>query len=108
MSMDSYLQNMFADRIGGTGFGKDTTIYKFEKIKRAKAAARRAKPEVELIDMGVGEPDDKAFPEVVAALAQEADKIENRFYADNGGADFRAAVRQYMQELYEVTLDPDT
>ncbi|HPY90202.1 MAG TPA: LL-diaminopimelate aminotransferase [Lentisphaeria bacterium] len=108
MHMDSYLQKMFAERIGGASFGKDTTIYKFEKIKRAKAAAKRAKPNVELIDMGVGEPDDKAFPEVVAALAQEANKVENRFYADNGGADFRAAVKQYMQELYGVTLDTET
>ena len=77
--MDSYLQELFAERIGGRRFGKDTTIYKFEKIKRAKAAARKAKPGVELIDMGVGEPDDKAFPQVISTLAVEADKIENRF-----------------------------
>ena len=31
---DEYIQNLFAERIGGAGFGKDTTIYKFEKIKR--------------------------------------------------------------------------
>ena len=29
----SYLQSNFAERIGGSMFGKDTTIYKFEKIK---------------------------------------------------------------------------
>lgn len=105
---DSYLQNMFAERIGGVNFGKDTKIYKFEKIKRAKRAALAANPGAELIDMGVGEPDDKAFPEVVAALAVEADKIENRFYADNGGPDFKAAVQRYMKELYGVELDADT
>ena len=105
---DSYLQEMFAERIGGKQFGKDTTIYKFEKIKRAKAAARKARPGVELIDMGVGEPDDKAFPEVVAALAEEADKIDNRFYADNGCMEFRQAVVSYMRELYGVELDAET
>lgn len=105
---DSYLQKNFADRIGGENFGKDTKIYKFEKIKRAKAAAKKAKPNVELIDMGVGEPDDMAFPEVVSTLAAEAAKIENRFYADNGCQEFKEAAAKYMQELYGVTLDPDT
>ena len=103
---DSYLQKLFAERIGGEKFGKDTTIYKFEKIKRAKAAAKKAKPGVELIDMGVGEPDDKAFPEVIEALAEEAAKIENRFYSDNGCQEFKDAAAKYMQELYGVTIDP--
>ena len=106
--MDSYLQAMFAERIGGARFGKDTTIYKFEKIKRAKAAARKAKPGVELIDMGVGEPDDKAFPQVISTLAIEADKLENRFYADNGCQEFKVAAAKYMKELYGVDLNPDT
>ena len=39
MSDESYIQSLFADRMGGSKFGKDTKIYKFEKIKRAKRAA---------------------------------------------------------------------
>ncbi len=105
---DSYLQELFAERIGGNRFGKDTTIYKFEKIKRAKRAAVAAHPELPLIDMGVGEPDDMAFPEVVAALSREAAKIENRFYSDNGCDEFKVAVAKYMRELYKVELDPAT
>ncbi|MBP1582332.1 MAG: LL-diaminopimelate aminotransferase [Victivallales bacterium] len=105
---DSYLQSLFAERIGGNKFGKDTTIYKFEKIKRAKAAAKQRRPDLPLIDMGVGEPDDMAFPEVVSALATEAAKLENRFYSDNGCQEFKNAVAEYMQELYGVTLDPAT
>ena len=105
---ESYIQSLFAERIGGNAFGKDTKIYKFEKIKRAKRAALAANPGAELIDMGVGEPDDMAFPEVVAKLAEEAGKIENRFYADNGGPDFKAAVHDYMRELYGVELDTDS
>ena len=105
---ESYLQERLAARIGGNRFGKDTTIYKFEKIKRAKAAAKLAHPEVELIDMGVGEPDEAAFPEVVSALAAEAGVWENRIYADNGIQPFRTAVARYMSELYGVTLDPET
>jgi len=105
---DTYLQELFAERIGGNQFGKDNTIYKFEKIKRAKAKAAKAKPDIELIDMGVGEPDDMAFPEVVEALAMEAADWHNRTYADNGIREFSDAVAAYMAELYEVELDPDT
>ncbi len=106
--MDPFFSALFADRIGGPLFGKDTAIYKFEKIKRAKRAAVAAHPEIPLIDMGVGEPDDMAFPMVVEALGREAAKRENRFYADNGCAQFKEAVSTYMKELYGVELDPAT
>ena len=36
---DSYIQQLFAERIGGVNYGKSTAIYKFEKIKRAKVLA---------------------------------------------------------------------
>ena len=49
---DPYIQELFAERIGGNQYGKSTAIYKFEKIKRAKKAAKEAKPNVDLIDMG--------------------------------------------------------
>ena len=71
---ESFLQNNFAERIGGNMFGKDTKIYKFEKIKRAKREAMAKNPGVEIIDMGVGEPDDMAFPSVVSKLCEEAAK----------------------------------
>ena len=41
---ESYIQNLFAERIGGRNYGKSTAIYKFEKIKRAKRAALAAHP----------------------------------------------------------------
>ena len=44
-SADPWFQPLFADRIGGAGYGKGTEIYKFEKIKRAKRAALREHPE---------------------------------------------------------------
>ncbi|MGE9293757.1 MAG: LL-diaminopimelate aminotransferase [Puniceicoccales bacterium] len=105
---DPYIQQLFAERIGGADYGKSTAIYKFEKIKRAKTAARAANPGVELIDMGVGEPDEMAYPQVLDALCKEAAKPENRGYADNGGPDFRNAVARYMKAVYGVELDPQT
>lgn len=101
------IQHCFADRIGGRQFGHDTTIYKFERIKRAKAAAAKEHPDVELIDMGVGEPDEAAFAPVVERLCDEAGKWENRQYTDNGIAEFKEAVAAYMHDLYGVDLDPE-
>lgn len=108
MSEDPYIQQLFAERIGGAQYGKSTAIYKFEKIKRAKAAAKKDKPDVDLIDMGVGEPDEMAFPEVISALITEASKPENRGYADNGGPEFKQAVARHMKRLYGVELDAAT
>jgi LL-diaminopimelate aminotransferase len=36
---ESYIQQLFAERIGGAQYGKSQAIYKFEKIKRAKRRA---------------------------------------------------------------------
>src|SRR5579862_8069515 len=99
---ESYIQNLFAERIGGKNYGKDTAIYKFEKIKRAKRAAQAANPSTELIDMGVGEPDEMAHPMCVKALADEAAKHENRGYADNGGSDYKLAAAHWMKEVFGV------
>ncbi|GHB91501.1 LL-diaminopimelate aminotransferase [Cerasicoccus arenae] len=108
MADDTYIQQLFADRIGGAQYGKSTAIYKFEKIKRAKAAAKKDKPGIELIDMGVGEPDEMAYPEVVSALITEASKPENRGYADNGGPEFKEAVARHMKAVYDVQIDAAT
>lgn len=106
MAEESYIQSLFAERLGGRNFGKDTKIYKFEKIKRAKRAAKEKNPEVELIDLGVGEPDEMAFPGVVEKMQEECAKPENRGYADNGIQEFRDAAARYMERIYGVSLDP--
>ena len=108
-SRETYIQSLFADRLGGSLFGKDTKIYKFEKIKRAKRAALAANPGAELIDFGVGEPDEMAFPGVVKKLQHEAEKPVNRGYADNGIPEFKEAAARYMAKVYNVKgIDPQT
>ena len=97
-----FIQSMFAERIGGSKFGKEDKIYKFEMIKRAKAAALKANPGAELIDLGVGEPDDMAPPGVVDAMQRECARWENRGYADNGIMEFREAAAGYMEQVYGV------
>ncbi|MEI7936911.1 MAG: LL-diaminopimelate aminotransferase [Verrucomicrobiota bacterium] len=106
---ESYIQNLFAERIGGSQYGKSQAIYKFEKIKRAKRAAMAAHPDAEIIDLGVGEPDEMAFPEVVDKLCAEARKPENRGYADNGDAVLKAAAARYLERVCGVPgINPET
>lgn len=98
----SFFDDKISERLGGLNFGKSTVIYKFELIKRAKAAAKKAHPELTLIDMGVGEPDWAADTEVVNSLVLEAGKPGNRWYADNGIEEFQNAAAKYLQKTFAL------
>ncbi len=105
---DPYFQKLFADRIGGAQYGKDTEIYKFEKIKRAKRKAMADYPDRKLLDFGIGENDAMAAENVRQKMAHEINQPENRGYADNGGPDFKEAACRFMERQFQVTLDPAT
>jgi len=102
---DPYFQKLFAERIGGSAFGKSTAIFKFEKIKRAKRAAIADFPDRKLLDFGIGENDEMADEEVRSILKAEIDKSENRGYADNGVQEFKDAAQRYMSREFGVELD---
>jgi LL-diaminopimelate aminotransferase len=104
--LDPWFQPLFAERIGGSNYGKGTEIYKFEKIKRAKRAALVAHPERRLLDFGIGENDDMADPLVRDTLKREVDQLENRGYADNGIQAFKEAAAGFMKKVFGVKLDP--
>ena len=103
---DPYFQELFAERIGGRDYGKDTEIYKFEKIKRAKRKALAEHPERELLDFGIGENDEMAPPPVRQQMAEQINRPENRGYADNGIAEFKEAAARFMAREFNVELDP--
>lgn len=105
-SADPYFQQLFADRIGGVNYGKDTEIYKFEKIKRAKRKALADHPDRQLLDFGIGENDSMAAASVRAAMKAEIDRPENRGYADNGIIEFKQAAARFMNRHFGVELDP--
>ncbi len=105
---DPWFQSLFAERLGGSKYGKSTEIYKFEKIKRAKRSALSAHPERQLLDFGIGENDDMADPLVREALKREVDRLENRGYADNGIAAFKESAARFMDRTFGVNLDPVT
>ena len=107
-SPDPWFQTLFAERIGGAGYGKSTDIYKFEKIKRAKRKALADFPDRKLLDFGIGENDDMAPIQIRESLKAEADKVENRGYADNGIAEYKEAAAEFMGREFGVALDPAT
>ena len=105
---NSHVRSLFADRIGGEEYGLSDEIYKFEKIKRARQAAERDKPDRLLINLGVGENDEMVAPSVRVALNHEASQPENRGYADNGIDEFKTAAATFMSAAYGVDIDPDS
>ena len=106
VSTDPWFQTLFAERIGGAGYGKSTDIYKFEKIKRAKRKALADFPDRKLLDFGIGENDDMSPIQIRESLKAEADKVENRGYADNGIAEYKEAAAEFMGREFGVALDP--
>ena len=105
---DPYFQSLFADRIGGAQYGKDTEIYKFEKIKRAKRAAMEQHPDRQLLDFGIGENDSMADTTIRDVMRTEIGRPENRGYADNGTPEYKRAAADFMQRHFDVSLDPAT
>jgi len=103
---DPWFQDRFAARIGGVNFAKGSGIYKFELIKRAKRQALADHPERRMLDFGIGENDEPAPESVRAVMHREIDRPENRGYADNGIAVFKAAAAAFMEREFGVVLDP--
>lgn len=96
---------VFAQRIGGANFGKDTTEYKFARFKRLKkeAVARGA----EVIDFGVGEHDGEAPLGARTILCEEVHRRRNRGYPDNGIIEFQQAAARYMNRTFDLSLPTD-
>jgi LL-diaminopimelate aminotransferase len=102
-----FIKDKIAQRLGGSSFGEQTEIYKFERIKRLKKEAAKKFQYIELIDMGVGEPDTPASAAIVSVLNEESGKANNRFYSDNGILEFQTAAAEYMKAVFNVSgLEP--
>lgn len=106
---ETYIQNCFADRIGGPNYGKSPNNNKLDKIKRAITAANKNFPDIELINLGAYEPNEMMDTGIAATLAAEAAKPENRGYANNGVPEFKEAAAAYLAEVFGVEdIDPVT
>lgn len=85
----------------------DLPPYLFAEIDRRKRAALARG--VDLIDLGVGDPDIPTPSAIVEKLIESASKpINHRYPSSSGMPEFRAAVADWYQRRFNVQLDPGT
>lgn len=95
-----FIDNLVSNRLGGNNFFKESKMFKFEKLKKIRDEIKIKNPNINVIDMGVGEPDQMADKSIIDILSIEASKEENRFYADNGIEEFKIAACSYLKDVY--------
>ena len=80
--------------------------YLFARID-AKIAEAKAKG-IDIISLGVGDPDTPTIPSVVEAMHKAIDKPSNHDYPPyNGTKEFRDASAKWMKDRFNVDVDPD-
>jgi len=80
--------------------------YAFAQLER-KIAEKRAAG-VDVISLGIGDPDRPTPPLIVEAMQEAVTEPETHRYPSNRGReDFRAAVGDYYARRFDVTLDPE-
>jgi LL-diaminopimelate aminotransferase len=81
--------------------------YLFAELER-KVAAKRAAG-VDVISLGIGDPDTPTYAPIVAAAQQAvADPSTHTYPSNRGLASFREAVAAFYERRFGVTLDPET
>ena len=81
--------------------------YLFKEIDRKKSEVRARG--VDIIDLGIGDPDLPTPPHIIEALKKAAEDPGNHRYPSYSGmGDFKEAVAKWYQERFGVELDPDT
>jgi LL-diaminopimelate aminotransferase len=81
--------------------------YLFKEIDRKKAEVRASG--VDIIDLGVGDPDLPTPPHIIEALKAGAEDPANHRYPSYSGMNtFKDAVAEWYQKRFNVSLDPAT
>src|SRR6266568_109048 len=81
--------------------------YLFAELER-KIATKRAAG-IDVISLGIGDPDTPTYPPIVAAAQQAvADPSTHTYPSNRGRPEFRQAVARFYERRFGVTLDPDT
>jgi LL-diaminopimelate aminotransferase len=81
--------------------------YLFAQLEN-KIAAKRAAG-VDVISLGIGDPDMPTYPPIVAAAQRAvADPATHRYPTNRGRTDFRQAVAEFYRRRFGVILDPET
>ena len=81
--------------------------YLFAEIER-KIAEKR-KQGVDVISLGIGDPDTPTPPHIVEEMQRQVADAANHQYPTNRGTDeFRQAVADFYRRRFDVELDPET
>jgi LL-diaminopimelate aminotransferase len=81
--------------------------YLFAELER-KIAAKQAAG-VDVISLGIGDPDRPTPPLIVEAMQEAVTEPETHRYPSNRGrGDFRRALSDFYARRFDVTLDPDS
>lgn len=85
----------------------NTPPYPFSELARLKEKARAEG--VDLIDFGIGDPDQPTPPHIVEAMCEAAHDPATHQYDETGKGlpEFRRAVVSWYQKRFGVSLDPD-
>ena len=80
--------------------------YMFAELERRIAAKREAG--VDVISLGIGDPDQPTYPHVVRAMQEAVAENANQKYPTNRGREeFRDAFASFYQARFEVDIDPE-
>jgi LL-diaminopimelate aminotransferase len=81
--------------------------YMFAELER-KVRLKRAEG-VDVISLGIGDPDTPTYPPIVAAMQQAvADPGTHQYPSNRGRQEFRAAVAAFYDRRFGVDLEPET
>jgi LL-diaminopimelate aminotransferase len=81
--------------------------YMFAELER-KIRTKRAAG-VDVISLGIGDPDTPTYPEIVTAMQQAvADPSTHQYPTNRGRQEFREAVAAFYARRFDVELDPET
>jgi LL-diaminopimelate aminotransferase len=80
--------------------------YMFAELERRIADKRAAG--IDVISLGIGDPDQPTYPHIVKAMQEAVAVNENQKYPSNRGrAEFREAFARFYGERFGVQIDPD-
>jgi LL-diaminopimelate aminotransferase len=81
--------------------------YMFAELERRVAEKRKAG--IDVISLGIGDPDRPTFPEIVEAIQiAVADPANHRYPSNRGREEFRQAFADFYSERFGVDIDPES
>jgi LL-diaminopimelate aminotransferase len=81
--------------------------YMFAELERRVAEKRKAG--IDVISLGIGDPDRPTYPEIVATMQRAvADPANHRYPSNRGREEFRTAFADFYAERFNAEIDAET